>query len=53
MVADIFSNLGPHYYFSAAAAVISTLYLHRRHMAPVYGRMIVLLRIFKKYQSKK
>ena len=33
--------------------VISTLYLHRKHMAPIYGRMIILLRIFKKYQSKK
>ena len=33
--------------------VISTPYLHRRHMAPIYGRMIILLRIFKKYQSKK
>ena len=33
--------------------VISTIYLHRRHIVPIYGRMIILLRLFKKYQSKK
>ena len=33
--------------------VISTFYLHRRHMAPIYGRMVILLGIFKKYQNKK
>ena len=33
--------------------VISTLHLQRRHMSPIYRRMIILLRIFKKYKSKK
>ena len=32
--------------------VISTLYLHKRHLAPIYRRMIILLRLLKKYQSK-
>ena len=32
--------------------VISTLYLHRRHMAPIYGRKITLLRIYKKIKAK-
>ena len=32
---------------------IPSPYLHSRHMVPIYRRMIILLRIFKKYQSKK
>ena len=32
--------------------VISTFYLHRRHMTLVYRRMILLLRIFKNIKAK-